>query len=257
MSESRDHTTMGGIQEGFLTTQWSQIANGGTADSQKRRVILDYISLRYWKPVYCYLRRKGYSNDQAKDLTQGFFCDIVLNSRLVQRADRAKGRFRTFLLTALECYLADQHRHRAAKSRSPKGTVVSLDDTDVPELPAATTGMDPPQMFSYVWATQILDEALAEVERQCLCTHKEIHWRLFQEKVLHPIMNGQPGPPWASLCARHAVPDERTASNMIITVKRCFHRVLEDRLRRQVAHASDLQEEFHDLFRHMGRRGAG
>jgi len=257
MSSDRDHTTIGGTQEGFLTTEWSQILTTGTADSQKHRLVLEHIMRRYWKPVYCYLRRKGHSNDQAKDLTQGFFCDIVLSSRLIQRADKAKGRFRTFLLTALECYLVDQQRSKLAKRRSPKGMVVSLDDTDMPELPSAAKELDPSQMFSYVWATQILDEALAEVERQCLCTHKETHWRLFQEKVILPMMDNRPGPAWADLCRRHGVPDERTASNMTITVKRCFRRVLEDLLGRQGGHASDLQEEFHSLFRHMGRPGAG
>jgi RNA polymerase sigma-70 factor (ECF subfamily) len=242
---------MGGSQEGFLTTQWSWILSAGTTDTQRHKAILDQIAQRYWKPVYCYLRRKGYSSDHAKDLTQGFFCDIVLDRHLIQRADKTKGRFRSFLLTALECFLVDQQRSRSAKCRSPAGMLVSLDDANMPELPSAAAGLDPSEMFSYVWATEILDEALAEVTRRCLATRKETHWRLFQEKVLKPIMDGQSGPPWAELCRRYGVPDERTASNMIITVKRCFQRVLEDLLRRHAASDCDLDEEFHDLFRHM------
>ena len=173
---------MGGAQEGFLTTQWSWIMGMGTSDSQRHKAILDQIVRRYWKPVYCYLRRRGCSNEQAKDLTQAFFCDIVLDTDLIRRADKTKGRFRTFLLTALECYVVDEHRSRSARSRSPKGTLVSLDDDSIPELPAAAAGLDPSAMFSYVWATQILDDALLEVERQCLAGRKETHWKVFRDK---------------------------------------------------------------------------
>jgi DNA-directed RNA polymerase specialized sigma24 family protein len=257
MSKASDRTTMGGSQEGFLTTQWSWIMGLGTGHGERQQAILDQIVRRYWKPVYCYLRRKGYSDDQAKDLTQGFFCEIVLSTSLIRRADKSRGRFRSLLLTALEAFVVDQHRSRSAKRRAPQGMIVSLDDPNVPELPSAAVSMDPAQIFSYVWATQILDEAIAEVERRCLAGNKETHWRLFQEKVLHPVMNGQPGPPWSGLCRRYGVADEKTASNMIITVKRCFQRVLADLLQRQVAGDSDLQQEFGDLFRHMAGPGAG
>jgi DNA-directed RNA polymerase specialized sigma24 family protein len=248
---------MGGSQEGFLTTQWSWIMGMGTSDSQRHKAILDQIVQRYWKPVYCYLRRKGFSNERAKDLTQAFFCDIVLDTDLIRRADKTKGRFRTFLLTALECYVVDEHRSQSARCRSPKGTLVSLDDDSVPELPAAAAGLDPSAMFSYVWATQILDDALLEVERQCLASRKEIHWKVFRDKVLQPIRDGQPGPPLNDLCRRYSIATERAASNMIITVKRCFQRVLEELLRREADHTTDAQEELRDLFRYMTPGGAG
>ena len=97
-----DLTEMGGMQGTFLTTHWSLIeAASEGQDRNREKALIDLLLKHYWKPVYCYLRRKGYNNEEAKDLTQGFFHDVVLGHNLVQKADQAKGPFRAFLLMAL------------------------------------------------------------------------------------------------------------------------------------------------------------
>ncbi len=92
---------MGGTGGVFLTTHWSLIEDS-KSDDDRSRALIGLLLDRYWKPVYFYLRRKGHNNEEAKDLTQGFFHEIVLNRGLIQRADKAKGRFRSFILHALE-----------------------------------------------------------------------------------------------------------------------------------------------------------
>ena len=67
-----DQTKMGGPREAFLTTQWSLIESIKAGEDQDKTLI-GFLLEQYWKPVYCYLRRKGYDNEEAKDLTQGFF----------------------------------------------------------------------------------------------------------------------------------------------------------------------------------------
>jgi len=252
-----DNTTIGGGNGEFVTTQWSQILSVDAAEDEKQRLLLDNLTRTYWKPVYCYIRRKGHSNDRAKDLTQGFFCDVVLGGSLIQRADRSKGRFHKFLLAAVECYLADQHRKKTCKRRLPPGAMMSLDSDDMGELPAATADLNPSEVFDYARATQLLDEALKQVKEQCLRTNKGVHWRLFDEKVLRPIMHGTPGPSFADLCGHYGIRDERVASNMVITVKRCFRRVLDNLLRQHGGKDSALEDEYRDLFRHLGADGAG
>ena len=89
---SRDWTDIGGLRKSFFTTHWSlveKVKQQGDRDMALIGLLLE----RYWKPVYCYLRRKGYDNEQAKDLTQGFFHEVVLDRHLVERADPAKGSF--------------------------------------------------------------------------------------------------------------------------------------------------------------------
>ena len=98
-------TSMDAGESRFHTTHWSVILAARTEDEDQRKEIVSEITIKYWRPVYCYLRRKGFHDADAKDLTQGFFCEIVLDRELIQHADQTKGRFRTLLLTALERYL--------------------------------------------------------------------------------------------------------------------------------------------------------
>ncbi|MBN2314062.1 MAG: hypothetical protein JXM79_09040, partial [Sedimentisphaerales bacterium] len=98
--ENSDWTNMGGARQTFLKTHWS-LLEGIQKRGDKERALIGLLLERYWKPVYCYLRRKGYDNEQAKDLTQGFFHDVVLDRDLIDRADPSKGSFRSLLLHAL------------------------------------------------------------------------------------------------------------------------------------------------------------
>ena len=77
----QDQTDIGGVRDAFFTTHWSLI-EGVKKHQDRDQVLIGLLIERYWKPVYCYLRRKGYQNEQAKDLTQSFFHEVVLNRRL-------------------------------------------------------------------------------------------------------------------------------------------------------------------------------
>jgi len=141
--KTTDDTGMGGQDRMFQTTHWTQILHVQGKDIPLRDRALAGLLTRYWKPVYCYLRRKGHDNEAAKDLTQGFFCDVVLDRGLVERAQRAKGRFRTFLLTALEHYVASVHRSACAAKRTPTGGPVQLDGIESAELPVPARDATP------------------------------------------------------------------------------------------------------------------
>jgi len=122
-----DYTEIGGSEEAFLTTHWSIVEGVAMADEASSRALIESLLNDYWKPVYCYLRRKGYTNEEAKDLTQGFFHEVVLERHLVEKADPAKGRFRSFLLMALNRYLANVRKRDERQRRAPRGTLVPLE----------------------------------------------------------------------------------------------------------------------------------
>ena len=87
---------MGGADRGFQETHWTQIIAARTSDTEHRREVLNGLLACYWKPIYCYLRRKGCDNDKAKDLTQGFLHEVVLGRNLVFKADQPKASFARF-----------------------------------------------------------------------------------------------------------------------------------------------------------------
>jgi len=242
-----DRTNMGGQKSGFPTTRWSQIGEAESPDEARRRIVVDDLVSRYWKPVYCYLSRKGYPNESAKDLTQSFFHELVLGRELIQKADKAKGRFRTFLLTALDHYLINVHRDRHREKRRPKGTILSLEAFDEASVGFKSKDMKPAEAFTYVWALELLHDVLAEVEAGCRKDGKSEHWEVFAARVLNPIMAQTPPEPLPQLCSRLGIKDQAKASNMMITVKRRFQAVMKSRVRLYVDSDEDVEKEIQDL----------
>jgi RNA polymerase sigma-70 factor (ECF subfamily) len=220
-----DQTSMGGTGGVFLTTHWSLIEDSKSDDDRSRaliRLLLD----RYWKSVYFYLRRKGHNNEQAKDLTQGFFHEIILNRRLIQRADQSKGRFRSFILHAWEQYLIDERHKQNAKKRIPKDKLVSLDAVETPVLPHANPDMTAEESYNYGWMSALLDRVLSDVETKCHEQDMSIHWNTFNDRVIRPILKKQAPPSLGDICDKYGISDRKKASNMTITVKRCFQTIL-------------------------------
>ena len=105
--------------EGFATTNWSLVL--ALMDTAPARAFdaSERLCSRYWFPVYAFIRRHGNDVHQAEDLTQGFF-EFAIEHRLLQRAQREKGRFRNFILTSLTNFLHNQHE-RATRPNAAAG----------------------------------------------------------------------------------------------------------------------------------------
>lgn len=249
-------TSMGGTKSRFQTTHWSEIRSAGTHDEARRRIVIDGLIKKYWKPIYCYLRRKGYGNEPAKDLTQGFFHEIVLGKDIVQQADEAKGRFRTFLLTALNHYVTSVHRANVAGKRHPKDSIVSLEEFDEESMSFAAKDMQPEDVFTYVWASVLMDDVLAEVKKCCIQDGKRIHWEVFQARVLDPVMGDVESQPVSQLCKRFGIEGKAKVSNMIVTVKRRFQAAMSSRVRQHVDSDEEVKQEIQDLMKILSKNCA-
>jgi len=210
-------------------------------------MLMNDLLKKYWKPVYCYLSRKGFDNERAKDLTQGFFQEIVLKRALIEHADKSRGRFRTFLLTALQQYMAEARRKQNFRKAKPKGFLLSLDELKSAQMPEAPADFSPEDSFHYAWAAQLLDQLLEEVEAKCRADGKAIHWQVFHDRILRPIMEGTDAPSMGEICRRYNIESPGKASNMIVTVNRRFRAALTRRIRRSVVQDCDVDEEFQEL----------
>jgi len=247
---SEDRTNMGGTHEAFLTTHWSLIASI-QAGHDKDRALIKLLLQRYWKPVYCYLRRKGFNNEDAKDLTQGFFHEIVLNRQLVHRSDQTKGRFRSFLLHALNQYVINQRAKQTATIRIPLDKLVSLESMDPSELPEDMSISEPDASYNYAWVCTLLDQVLAAVKQSCNEEGLQTHWELFHARIVEPILTGAQLPPLSEVCARVGLEDTRRASNMIITVKRRFRETLRKFIRNTVISMDQVDEELYEIIQFL------
>jgi len=246
-----DMTDMGGAGQAFLTTHWSIIENVGSSDEDRNKALIGLLLSKYWKPVYCYLRRKGYNNEQAKDLTQGFFHEVVLGRNLIRKADQSKGRFRSFLLITLNRYLITAETGQAAQKRIPKSRLVSLDVTDLPELRQTASELTPEDSFNYAWVSSLLEQVLKEVEEKCHQDGKTVHWHIFHDRILEPIMEKTEPLSMKEICRKYAIESETKASNMMVTVKRRFQTVLRSHLRSLVVSEDHVDDELAEIMRFL------
>ena len=245
-----DRTNMGGTHRAFLTTHWSLIDHI-QADEDKNRALINLLLQKYWKPVYCYLRRKGCDNEEAKDLTQGFFHEVVLGRSLVLRADPAKGRFRSFLLHALNQYVINQRAKQTAGTRIPQEKLVPLDGIDPSELPQDMAESEPDASYNYAWVSALLDQVLAAVKSSCYQKGLQTHWEVFHARVVRPILDGTAAPALSEICVALGIEDARRASNMIVTIKRRFREALRRHIRTTVVSDEQVDEELDEILRFL------
>ena len=252
---SHDQTSMGGVGEAFLTTHWSLIEKAQSSEEGSRELI-GLLLKKYWKPVYCYLRRKGYDNEEAKDLTQGFFHEVVLGRGLIQKADQAKGRFRPYLLLALNRYLINIQEEETAQKRIPKDRLVLLNLIDPPELPQSLNQSAPEESFNYAWVSALLEQVIEDVQTKCRQRDLMLHWQVFKDRLVLPILNRSDPLSMKEICDKYGIEDTIKASNMITTVKRSFKTVLKQHVRNSVMTDEDTEDELKQIKRFFPRNSA-
>jgi RNA polymerase sigma factor (sigma-70 family) len=144
----------------FPTTRWTLVV--AAADPQRKKAHAALVSLceAYWYPLYAYVRRRGYSGDQAQDLTQQFFIH-VLEGRYLDRADPQKGRFRAFILTSLKFFLSDEADRDRAQKRGG-GNVLSLEMSSGEERYQREPAHNetPERIFERRWAVSVVDRVI-------------------------------------------------------------------------------------------------
>lgn len=251
--KNSDWTDIGGVRQTFLTTHWSLVEDI-KKHRDKEKALIGLLLERYWKPVYCYLRRKGYDNEQAKDLTQGFFHEVVLNRDLVDRADPSKGSFRSLLLYALNHYMVDEQRKESASKRIPRNKLVRLDISNPPAMPEIVDKLDPEETFNYAWKADLLERALSEVKESYVGQGMESHWYVFRDRLLQPLIDNQQPVPLKQICKQYGIDDEATASHMLETVKRRFQGVLKKQVRQTVLTGQVVDEELKEILKFFEKK---
>jgi hypothetical protein len=245
-----DKTNMGGVRQAFLTTQWSLIENIRTGKDQDQTLI-NFLLTQYWKPVYCYLRQKGHDNEQAKDLTQGFFHGVVLNRDLIGRADQSRGRFRSLLLHALKQYTGRENLKERTQKRLLEERGACLDLEEEPILPESVAQRTAEESYHYAWLSSLLEQVLNKVKEVCEQQGMAIHWALFSERVVGPTFGDRSPPSLAQLCKSYDIEDVKKASNMIVTVKRRFRTALMQQVRQTVLSRGQAPEELDELLQFL------
>lgn len=150
----------------FATTHWSVVLKAGEVPGDASSRALDVLCRAYWYPLYAYIRRLGHAPHDAQDLTQSYFA-YLLEKRLLSKADRDNGRFRSFLLGSLKNFMANEWRKRCAQKRDDSRTV-SFDATNAEKRYTVepVDESNPQRLYEQAWAVAVLDQAMTLLEAE-------------------------------------------------------------------------------------------
>jgi len=165
----------------FTTTHWSVVLTCGEGDTVSSGAAMEQLCEAYWYPLYAYVRRRGHAVEEAKDLTQEFFARLI-EKDWVQAADRSKGRFRTFLLTALNHFLAKEWRRSQAAKRGGGRRIISLDDTaEARYAREPACDLTPEKIYERRWALSVFDRAYTTLRQRYVDSEKRRHFDLLKQ----------------------------------------------------------------------------
>jgi RNA polymerase sigma factor (sigma-70 family) len=233
----------------FVTTHWSVVLTAGRSDTTRARDALARLCQTYWYPLYAYVRRRGYSPPDAEDSTQEFFARLLAHN-WVGRADREKGRFRSFLLTAMKRFLADEWDKARAQKRGGGVPLVPL-QFDTAETRYGMEPVDnvtPEQSFERRWALTLLDEVLKQLRAEY---QQEGKTELFAE--LNPCLIGdRTAQPYAELAEKLGV-SEGAVKSAVHRLRQRYRQLLRDEIAQTVDGPGEVDEELHHLFAVLAR----
>jgi RNA polymerase sigma factor (sigma-70 family) len=236
------------VRAQFHTTHWSVVLTAGRDDSQQATQALEKLCRTYWYPLYAYVRRRGCGPHDAQDLTQSFFARL-LERDLLSRASPDRGRFRSFLLTTLQNFLADEHDRSVAQKRGTGQPSVSLDALDGEARYALepAEAVSPDKLFERRWATTVLEQAWALMETEYAAEGKA---DLFRElRRFNSAQESAPG--YAETAGKLGLP-ENTVKSLVHRMRRRYRTLLRAEIAHTVANPAEIDEEIRYLLRVLG-----
>ncbi|HWX19840.1 MAG TPA: sigma-70 family RNA polymerase sigma factor [Candidatus Binatia bacterium] len=173
----------------FNTTHWSVVLLAGQNESQQGAEALEKLCRTYWPPLYGFIRRQGYGPEDAQDLTQKFFA-LLLERKDFGAVDPRKGKFRTFLLTSLTHFLANERDWSKAAKRGGGQQIISLNALESEQRYGSepSVNVSPDKLFDLRWATTVLEEALRKLQAEMTAGGKS---RQFEQLKLY--LTDEPG----------------------------------------------------------------
>jgi RNA polymerase sigma-70 factor (ECF subfamily) len=214
-----------------------------TKDEKGSHAALSWLCERYWLPLYAYVRSRGHSPDDAKDLVQGFFARF-LERNLAHEADAERGRFRSFLLGCLNHFLSDEYKRSNRLKRGGGKEFVRLDDPAIEaRIEAELSDARQPELaFDRQWAVSVMDHALERLRIEC-----EADGRNGRFEVLKPCLTEGAGiESQAELAEKLKV--TVTAVKLIIhRLRRRYREIVREEIAETVANEEDIEAELKHL----------
>lgn len=235
-------------QEGlFASTRWTVVLDAGKSQTPPNEALsaLSELCRIYWRPIFLFLRRQGSNPDDAQDLTQGFFAHLI-ESRAYARADREKGRFRSFLLGALKHFVAHARAHDRTQKRGGGMILSPLDTAALAEADArvmAAHAWSAERVYEREWAETLLRHALDRLAEECALAGKD---ELFEQLNSHLSVTSEAAVPYDELALRLGRPIATLRSD-VARLRSRYRAILREEVGGTVAEASEVDAELRHL----------
>ena len=233
----------------FATTRWSIILSAGDSDSEEHKAheALAELCRTYWRPIFSFVCRRGYSTQDAQDLTQDFFV-MILGKNWLQRADPNRGRFRSFLLKSLQNFLNNAAERDHTRKRGGDVEFVSWDEW-MAEAPSemsisahAPDFLPAEQLFDLRWAATVVEQALRRLREEC---ESKGRLRLFEALSSH-LTAERADVSYANLSIALEIP-ESAVKKQLHNMRQRYRWLLRDEVAHTVENPADVEDEIRHL----------
>lgn len=228
----------------FAPTSWTDVLAAQRGGSAEASAALEKLCCTYWYPLYAYLRRKGFDPHKAQDLNQEFFYRL-LKENYLGAVDRKRGKFRSFLLAALNHFVSNQRDYERAAKRGGGQALISLDDTDAEnrfKLEPASD-LSPEKIFERNWFLTLFEQALARLREEQLAAGRG---EVFEQLKMFVIEDAETGD-YNSAASRVKM----TPNAVAVTVHRLrerYKKLVHEEVVRTVADPTEIEDELHRFF---------
>lgn len=235
-----------------MTTHWSVVDDFSLADTAPDRAeaALSRLCRDYWPPLYRFVRQRGYSRDDARDLTQGFFA-YLLEKKIYSAPDRSKGRYRTFLLFVLKRYLNADRAYHSRQKRGGSEMMIHFDSDQFNELAgtansplAIAAPLDEERYFEWNWAAALVGRAMEALSAEYKSGPRA---RVFAR--LRPFLTGGVGLPTHEETAAQLGVSEEALRSHLCRMRARYRALLRAEVLRTVPKEKDIDEELRYLCR--------
>jgi RNA polymerase sigma-70 factor (ECF subfamily) len=229
----------------FATTHWSVVLAARDGASPQSRAALAALCATYWYPLYAFVRRWGRDAEEPQDLTQGFFLRLLEKDAL-QLVDRAKGKFRSFLLASFRHFLLNEPDRARAQKRGGGKEPLPIDLTTAEGRYHREPAHDlsPEKLYERRWALTLLDEVLNRLRDEMIRAGKETTYEAVRGHLL-----AAPGAVPYSQAAQELNMSEGALKVAVHRLRKRYRELLREEIERTVAGPEQVEEEIRDLFR--------
>ncbi len=229
----------------FATTHWSVVQAAGHPSSSGYKSSLETLCKTYWYPLYAYLRRHGYNADQAGDYTQGFFARMM-EKQSIGSADPERGKFRSFLLTSLKNFIADEYDRSQAQKRGGGKNIFSLDleSAEGQYCLEPADEMSPEKLFERSWAITMLKNTLEK-----LCGEYKSDRKKKQFEHLKVYLTADRQSASYNEAAEKLQMTEGAVKVAVHRLRKRYREVLKDEIAQTVSSQEGVEEEINELFK--------